>query len=405
MEKVKTYQELVNAVRNEFVKGLEKDGLKWFKDWKPKYHSENGKSKTQYRGINHLRLSFDGFADTRYYTFKQIEDMKMKLKKSQHGQQVTKFIPHYDYKNHKSLTEEEYLALSEEQQKTVIPTHKFFYVFNAEQIEDMQLQEQAQSKVDTRLIDKIAKAMNVEVVYGSQHSTPCYVPREDKVYMPSKALFNSDKGLYATALHELAHASGHYSRLNRESFSFFGTEKYAFEELVAEMSSALLCSYLGIENKVDDNHKAYVKSWIKKCKDEPKALIEAFKLAENVLDYVIECAEIQENEATETVKETPTAVEVKESIIKSAKAKAKYQDKKAKKTTRKKVNVNAKDNLTLKTIAFQKANAQDQIINMIRFEAVNTLGEVKRYIEMPLDTYINRSKAIENGLKKQWGVE
>ena len=104
------------------------------------------------------------------------------------------------------------------------------------------------------------------------------------------------------------------------------------------------------------------------------------------------------------VKETQKAVDVKKSIIKSAKAKAKYYDKKAKKTTRK-ANVNDKEELTLKTTPYQKTTEDKQIVNMIKFEAVNKLGEVKRYIEMKLDDYVNRSKKVDNFLKTKWGVE
>lgn len=434
-----TYTELVNSVRDQFVKGLEKDGLHWLANWKPKFRSENGKSKANYRGVNHLRLSFDGYADTRYYTFKQIEDMGMRLLKSQHGQQITKFIPHWDYKNHKSLTEEEYEALTDEQKKTVIPTHKFFYVFNAEQIEGMELQEQAKSQVDTRLIDRIANAMNVKVIYGSKYRQPCYVPSEDKVYMPSKALFKNDKGLYGTALHELAHASGHKSRLNRDNFGLFGTANYAFEELVAEMSSALICSYLGIENTVDDNHKAYVKSWIKKCKDEPKALIDAFKLAENVLDYVIECAELETNEVevTATAKAKAKTTKAKKTVktakkIQTVKTSKKSESKKEKseleKIQEKATKINAKprnkdvistkkekEKLEIKTTQFTIKNTvpitmrnewtQGEIINMIKFELVDKLGKVKRSIQMPMAQYVNRSKALDSWMKKKWGIE
>ncbi len=92
---------------------------------------------------------------------------------------------------------------------------------------------------------------------------------------------------YSTALHELTHWTGHASRCARElNGQRFGSEAYAFEELVAELGSAFLCAELGITPEVRDDHAAYLASWLAVLKQDKRAIFAAASQAQHALDYL-----------------------------------------------------------------------------------------------------------------------
>lgn len=95
------------------------------------------------------------------------------------------------------------------------------------------------------------------IKFGGQQAF--YSPREDSITLPKRSDFLGDEKFYATALHEMAHSTA--KDLNRDEGAIFGTEDYAMEEFIAELSSACVCSMLGIGKLLDKNHIAYVQSW------------------------------------------------------------------------------------------------------------------------------------------------
>lgn len=92
----------------------------------------------------------------------------------------------------------------------------------------------------------------------------------------------------ATALHELSHSTGHQTRLCREMSGFFGSDRYAYEELVAEMSSCFMGAELQIEADESqiDNHKAYVQNWVQGIREKPDVLVHAIKDAQDAASYM-----------------------------------------------------------------------------------------------------------------------
>lgn len=110
----------------------------------------------------------------------------------------------------------------------------------------------------------------------------------DDIHLPLPEFFESDNEYNATVFHELGHATGHESRLNREQRGNFGSPDYAKEELVAEITSAFMAETTGIsiEDMNMDNHKAYVNSWIESIKDDPEVLMKAISQANDAADYM-----------------------------------------------------------------------------------------------------------------------
>ena len=136
--------------------------------------------------------------------------------------------------------------------------------------------------------EKFIKATGASIRYDEVGVRGAYYsPGMDSINMPAKSLFKSEEGFYSTICHELAHWSGHESRLDRKlNHGRFGDEAYSFEELVAEFTSTFLCAHLGVHQGFRDNHAKYLKSWVKVLKDEPTALTSAASMADKAFNYL-----------------------------------------------------------------------------------------------------------------------
>ena len=114
-----------------------------------------------------------------------------------------------------------------------------------------------------------------------------YAPAADVINMPERKLFESSAGLYATWAHEIAHSTGHKSRLNRNMAGSKGSAQYAREELVAEIGAALICNRLGICGSVE-NHASYIDAWLQLLQDDgSKALYKAISDATHAANLVL----------------------------------------------------------------------------------------------------------------------
>jgi antirestriction protein ArdC len=116
-----------------------------------------------------------------------------------------------------------------------------------------------------------------------------YRPSTDSVGMPSRALFNSSEEFYSTLFHELAHSTGHASRIGREGIEHlntFASESYSREELIAEMGAAMLCGISGIAPSTLENSASYLQSWISKLRGDSRLLISAASAAQKAADYI-----------------------------------------------------------------------------------------------------------------------
>ena len=129
--------------------------------------------------------------------------------------------------------------------------------------------------------------MNVEI-HNDGGEDAFYSPSADNIHLPLPEVFSSDNEYNATAFHELGHATGHESRLNRDMSGGFGSSAYAKEELVAEITSAFMAETTGIspEDMNMENHKAYVNGWITSIEDDPEYLMKAISQANDAADYM-----------------------------------------------------------------------------------------------------------------------
>jgi antirestriction protein ArdC len=188
-----------------------------------------------------------------------------------------------------------------------------YVVFNAEQVEGDRIEEYRvcpgtrSTIIDFDPAEEVIEATGASIRYGGNRAV--YRPAEDFIQLPPKQSFVSCHEFYATAFHELAHWTGHPSRLNRlVKNARFGNESYAFEELVAEIGGCFLCSQVGIPQSDDlNNQTAYLGHWLKVLQQDHRAIFRASSQASAAADYILafsrkaEVGTAEENEAAASV--------------------------------------------------------------------------------------------------------
>jgi len=172
-----------------------------------------------------------------------------------------------------------------------IPYLKSYTVFNVEQIDSLPPQYLPQppvpGPVETRhaQAEDFIAATQAVIRFGGDRAF--YAPAFDVVQLPPLPAFRDTESYFSTALHELTHWTGHPSRCAPElNGNRFGSESYAFEELVAELGSAFLCAELGITSEVRDDHAAYLASWLAVLKQDKRAIFAAASQAQHAADYL-----------------------------------------------------------------------------------------------------------------------
>lgn len=275
-------------------------------DFTPK----NAFTKRPYTRFNRLSLFLDmiinQFEHPFYATFNQISKAGGKLKKGSKSAIIQYF--NFDVKHNitkKRITLFEYNKLSEAEQKnyTVKSFLKYFRVFNISWIENInevdfsnlnleESEEQDEVFTDIEnaeiLIEKLINTKDLKLRF-SKSTTAYYSPSLDVVNMPEKQYFKDDVKYYSTLFHELIHWTGNPTRLNRFAIGSSETrEKYAFEELVAEMGAMLI--YFDFELTEEfKNSLVYLKGWVKQTKKDEtqtETLSEAFSESKKAVNFI-----------------------------------------------------------------------------------------------------------------------
>ena len=165
---------------------------------------------------------------------------------------------------------------------------KTWAVFNRDQVKGLPKLQSEQSFVTEEMItDKAIKQQcinwfaNIPATIHTGHNKACYVPSKDEIRMPDFDTFRTDIDYYSVLAHEIIHWTGADQRLNRKLSQ--ERQSYAFEELVAELGSALIAANLKIQSKPTDNTTAYLKGWLQAVKKKPKTLWDAMSLAKHDL--------------------------------------------------------------------------------------------------------------------------
>ena len=168
--------------------------------------------------------------------------------------------------------------------------HRVYTVFNGKQIDQIPAYEPTKhSEFEAIQAGEQIMAHSGAKIAHDQPDSAFYNRAKDSIHLPSKNAFKEPAGYYGTALHELAHWTGHPSRLNRatlnESYRF-GDTNYAKEELRAELASVFLAAERGIPH-TPEQHAAYVESWVKALKQDKNEIFRAAHEASAAADFLL----------------------------------------------------------------------------------------------------------------------
>lgn len=297
-------RELVERLIAQMEKGYAATREMWSKTGNGRPY--NPTSNTIYKGGNRFRLMFAaeemGFSDPRWMTFKQAQEKKYRIAPGAKSVLLEKYITHREVP---VLDENQQPVIGADgqpemrQEKLAKPYTNFFRVFNGEQI--IGLPELTRRDVTedmySEMADMFERSSECPVDYEFLQDQAYYSVKEDKIHLPQKSAFKNNETRLSVLLHEMAHSTGHHSRLNRPLANGFGTEEYAKEELNAELSSAFIENDLGIALEQDSemmkDHSNYLRSWISVLKKDPDVFFKACTVAEDITGFLVERYEKQ----------------------------------------------------------------------------------------------------------------
>lgn len=177
-----------------------------------------------------------------------------------------------------------------------------FWVFNGDQVTNFNpdypdLFADDGPDIDRPTIEQIIERHQVKLAF--EGNSAFYRPSNDSITMPPRSSFfgsktsTADEAFYSTLLHEMVHWTGHSSRLDRARHNAFGDEVYAFEELIAELGAAFLCSEYEITNAPRLDHAQYLNNWLKVLNDDKSQLWQAASKAQLAVDLITGCIEAE----------------------------------------------------------------------------------------------------------------
>lgn len=316
-----------------FVSMLNDKTLNWTQEWHGCSASDplNPCTGTHYSGGNRLNLMFAALdkGDNRFCTFNQAVKRGWQVKKGAKGHVVEKYshIKVYERDDEGNIDRDD-----EGHPKirfTYLAPVGWWHVFNFSDIDGApempQLTEHGVSELDT-LLDALKDSSRCRVDEGISANPSAdsayYSPSRDFINLPDRTLFTSVEAALATLCHEMGHSTGHADACGRVgilNFAGFGSETYAFEELVAELTSVFTTGYLGCSCTLDDvhfrNHAAYLQNWLSVLKDDPDYLFKAAAKASEATDFMTDrlCQKFPEYERVDEIIPETVMSEGKES--------------------------------------------------------------------------------------------
>lgn len=286
-----TGADLYQEVTDRIVTALEAGVAPWVRPWSVACEGgrlRNGCTGHVYRGINVVLLAVAGFASARWYSYRQAQQLGGQVRKGEKGTRVI----YWQFIDRTTANTQD--ADGDDGRTTKkIPLLKHFTVFNSEQITWSEGSAHAVAEPeatgnnndgdDYAHVHQLVDSTGARVEHHGVRAY--YSSAEDQIVLPPRSRFDGLAAYHATLLHELAHWTGHGSRLDGNLTGRFGSESYAAEELVAQLASAFMCSAMGIDGRLQ--HAEYVGSWVKVLSNDKRAIFTASRLAQQAADFVL----------------------------------------------------------------------------------------------------------------------
>jgi len=270
--------DIAQSITNKILSELEKGVAPWVKPWNANEGLPfNPITKNIYNGVNFFYLSLiqstgEFGSSSEWVTYKQAQGAGAQVRKGSKGVNIIFYKP-LEIKD------------KESGEAKKIPMLKSYIVFNRDMVDGLpaQVKKEITEFEVMESCEKFIKDTRAKIIHGGARA--CYIHSLDQINLPEKTSFNTSADYYATAYHELIHYTGSEKRLARLKNDSFGSEGYAFEELVAELGASMLCAYNGINAQLQ--HASYIDSWIKALRGDKKFIISASAKAQKAVNYLI----------------------------------------------------------------------------------------------------------------------
>ncbi len=280
-------------VTNGIIAMLEKGVAPWQKPWEATPSMPmNPTTGRAYRGGNAIQLMASameaGYTDPRWLTYRQAAAEGWQVRAGERGTRI-EFWDRTPSKASDGTEKPEKQEKEADGERTRL-IHRIYTVFNASQIAGIPpLEPKSRAEFEIAQTGEQILEKSGAKLFHDQHDRAFYNRLEDAVHLPPRAAFKDATGYYGTALHELAHWTGHTSRLNRATLNEstgFGDANYAREELRAEMASLFLAAEKGIPHD-PDRHAAYVGAWIQALSHDKNEIFRAAHDAAAATDFLL----------------------------------------------------------------------------------------------------------------------
>ena len=186
---------------------------------------------------------------------------------------------------------EDYKQLTEEEKGkyNVYPKLQVYNVFNVDQTNLKEARPELYNKLEQanqivrqstgsdsyvfpamdRMIEQNEWICPIKPIYGDQ---AYYSISKNEIVIPEKKQFKDGESFYTNLAHEMTHSTGAENQLGRLKPTSFGSKEYAREELVAELSAALVAHRYGMTKHLKEDSASYLKSWLNSLKESPEFL-------------------------------------------------------------------------------------------------------------------------------------
>ena len=277
-------------VTERILEKLEAGTVPWHKPWAGGGCPQNLVSGKEYRGVNIFLLGSQGFASPFWVTFKQAKSLGGSVRK---GERATPCVLWKWIARKNENTE------TGEIETKQIPLIRYYSVFNAEQCDGISHARLGAKQDEPEPFNPIKSAERIVASYPKPptiahdgRGSAYYRPRTDSIHMPEREIFDSEAHYYSTLFHEMAHSTGHESRLARPGITNpikYASHEYSQEELVAEMGAAFLAAEARIDaDGLVDNSASYISNWVKALRNDKKLVVFAGAQAQKAVDHILD---------------------------------------------------------------------------------------------------------------------
>jgi len=284
-------------VTNKIIEALEKGVVPWVNPYTGKQH-QNYVTKHEYSGVNSLLLNAvaleKGYTTPYWVTYNQATVRGWKIKKGSKAAVVTLWKESFFVENsdvEETTINENIVEKNKSDRKIVL---RYYNVFNLDDVDGVELTKDEQEYADFNFATDFSNKITLPSAYcKSENITVKTLPNGISFYAPSDDVIAlapvKPEFFLPVFAHECVHSTGHAKRLNRQSLNFINEKKvnYSFEELIAEIGSAMLCSYMNINFSIE-NAASYVNGWASFLKQDKKtAVVRASSQAQKAVEFII----------------------------------------------------------------------------------------------------------------------